>query len=210
MGISTLAALAVAAEATVCVAPSVAVTTPSQAASVADGHSDPDPQRLKIAQVQSAGQNNDTASPLPGGASSLKETYNDWRVACVHQDAEKRCVLSQVQTQKNGQRVLAIELNAPSGNTVSGTLVLPFGLALDSGVTLHIDENPPLQPARFRTCMPGGCLVSINFEAPALVALRADTALKITAVAYGGANAQFSISLLGFSAALDRVGALSR
>jgi len=70
------------------------------------------------------------ATPLlPGGASSLNETYKDWRVACVQEGAAKHCVMSQVQTQQNGRRVLALELNAPTGSTVTGTLVMPFGLA---------------------------------------------------------------------------------
>lgn len=122
----------------------------------------------------------------------------------------KRCALSQIQAQQNGRRVLAIELNIPSNNTVSGTLVLPFGLALDSGVSFQIDEKPAMQPLRFRTCMPGGCLVSVSFDAATVTALRAGTALKIKATIDGGAAAPFSISLQGFATALDRVGVLSR
>ncbi|MDH7794013.1 MULTISPECIES: invasion associated locus B family protein [unclassified Beijerinckia] len=147
---------------------------------------------------------------LPGGASSLNETYKDWRVACAQQANSKRCVLSQVQAQQNGQRVLAMELDAPSGNTVAGALILPFGLALDSGVTFQIDEKPAMQPVRFRTCVPGGCVVAVSFDAPTLAALRAGSALKVKAVADGGTATPFSISLQGFGTALDRVGALSR
>lgn len=151
------------------------------------------------------------ASPLlPGGASSINETYKDWRVACVQQDATKRCVLSQVQTQQNGQRVLAVELNAPTGSTVTGTLVMPFGLALESGVTFQIDDKPTMQPVRFRTCLPAGCLVNVTFEAATLVALRAGATLKVKATADGGATVPLSISLQGFGAALDRVAVLSR
>jgi hypothetical protein len=91
------------------------------------------------------------APTLPGGATSLQEIYQDWRVACQVADNAKRCVLLQQQNQQNGQRVLAIELNAPVGNTVTGTLALPLGLALDAGVTFQIDDNPaPYFPlARF-------------------------------------------------------------
>jgi invasion protein IalB len=149
-------------------------------------------------------------SSLPGGASSLNETYKDWTVACAQTGATKRCVLSQVQTQQNRQRVLAVELNAPAGNTVSGTLVLPFGLALDSGVAFQIDDKPAMAPVRFRTCIPTGCLVNVTFDAAMIVALRSGTALKVKAVADGGAAAPFSISLQGFGTALDRVAALSR
>jgi invasion protein IalB len=140
----------------------------------------------------------------------LNETYRDWQVACSQQGTAKRCALSQSQAQKNGQRVLAIEFNAPSGNTVAGILVLPFGLALDKGVTLQIDDKPAGQPLRFRTCLPAGCVVPVSFDAPTLTVLRAGVALKVKATADGGQDVPFSISLQGFATALDRVAALAR
>lgn len=149
-------------------------------------------------------------SALPGGASSLNETYKDWRVSCVQDGTAKRCALSQVQTQQGGQRVLAIELNPPNGNIVAGTLVLPFGLALDTGVALQVDDKPAMQPVRFRTCLPAGCLVSVSFNAQAVIALRTGTALKLKVAADGGTAMSLSIPLQGFSTALDRVAALSR
>ena len=200
-GLTTIATVMLGAGAALYAAPGIAVSNPTQAASAKGDFSDPPPQRIDVAQAQTGG----AASSLPGGASSLNETYKDWRVACVAQ----RCALSQVQAQQNGQRVLAIELNGPSGNTVSGTLVLPFGLALDSGVIFQIDEKPAMQPMRFRTCIPGGCLVSVSFDASTIVSLRSGTALKVKATADGGAAAPFSISLQGFATALDRVAALS-
>jgi invasion protein IalB len=147
---------------------------------------------------------------LPGGASSLNETYKDWRVACAQDGNAKRCVLSQVQIQQNGQRVLAIELNPLAGSAVAGVLVLPFGLALDAGIAFQIDEKLAVQPMRFRTCLPSGCLVAVSFDAPMVVALRSGTALKVKATADGGAAAPFSISLQGFATALDRVAMLAR
>lgn len=188
--------------------PGVAVSTPGHATPIAESRSDPAPQRFELTQM--AGESAATGSGLPGGASSLNETYEDWRIACARQGNRKRCVLSQVQTQQNGQRVLAIELNAPSGNTVTGALVLPFGLALDAGVTFQIDDEPAMQPMRFRTCIPAGCLANIVFDAPTLAALRAGAALKVKAVADGGTAAPFSIPLQGFATALDRLEALSR
>lgn len=229
LGFSVVAALAVAAGAAAYVTPGGAVSTPSQAAGFTEdrsasdtGHrldqyvaglspvggnvfttseADPKPQTFQVAQA---------TSTLPGGASSLNETYRDWRVTCVQQGTGKQCAMSQAQTQQNGQRVLAIELNAPTGNAVAGTLILPFGLALDAGATFQIDDKPAMQPVRFRTCLPGGCIVSVNFDAATIVALRAGTALKIKATADGGAATPFSISLQGFGTALDRVAALAR
>lgn len=204
-GLSIVTTLLLGASVSLYVAPGVAISKPTQIAEVSDGDSDPTPQRFEVAQAKTGGN-----STLPGGASSLNETYKDWRVACVQQAKATRCVLSQVQVQQNGQRVLAIELNAPMTTTVSGTLILPFGLALDSGITFQIDEKPAMQSARFRTCIPGGCLVNVSFDAATLVALRAGAALKVKATSDGGAFAPFSISLEGFGTALDRVAALSR
>lgn len=187
--------------------PESGVDMRSEAAAIGDV---PSPQGVQLAQAPTGTPAGGTGSGLPGGASSLNETYRDWRVVCAQQGNQKRCALSQAQVQQNGQRILAIELNAPTGNAVSGILILPFGLAFESGVGLQIDEKPPLQPLRFRTCVPGGCIVSLAFDAPALIALRAGTALKIKAVADGGEAMPLSISLQGFGTALDRVGALSR
>ena len=149
-------------------------------------------------------------SSLPGGASSLSETYGSWRVGCVQNGPTKRCLLSQIQARQNRQRVLAIELDAPAGNAVSGTLVLPFGLALESGVTFQIDEKPTMRPIRFRTCLPAGCLADVAFDGPTLAALRAGAILKVKATADGGAAMPFAISLQGFGTALDRIGVLAR
>lgn len=164
--------------------------------------STPLPVAIWLARAQTSG--------LPGGASSLNETYKDWRVTCVHESATKRCVLSQVQTQQNGQRILAIELNAPNDNAVTGTLVLPFGLALEPGVTFQVDEKAAMQPVRFRTCLPAGCIVNVNFDAPTLAALRAGTVVKVKATADGGAPTPFSISLQGLGTALNRIAVLAR
>lgn len=205
LSLSTAATLLLGAGMALYATPGIAVPDRALAASTRDQLSDLAPQRFEIAQAQTGG-----ASTLPGGASSLNETYRDWRVACVQDGAAKRCVLSQAQAQQNGQRVLAIELSAPAGNVVSGTLVLPFGLALDSGVTFQIDDKPTMQPVRFRTCIPAGCLVNVSFDAATIVALRAGSALKLKATADGGAAAPFSISLQGFGTALDRVATLAR
>lgn len=204
LGLSATATLLIGAGIALYVMPGIAAPEQARAASTKSEMADPAPQRFDLAQAQTGG------ASLPGGASSLNETYRDWRVACAQQGTAKQCAMSQAQAQQNGQRVLAIELAAPVGNLISGTLVLPFGLALDSGVTFQIDEKPAMAPVRFRTCVPAGCLVTLSFDAPTIVALRAGTALKIKATADGGAVAPFSISLQGFGTALDRLAALSR
>ncbi|WP_318012971.1 invasion associated locus B family protein [Mesorhizobium sp. BR-1-1-10] len=114
----------------------------------------------------------------------------------------KVCVLSQEQTDSQShQRVLAMELR-PAGEAVQGTLVLPFGLALDQGVTLQVDDGPTLAPLRFRTCLPGGCIVDLSFDGETLAALRDGKSLKVKVVADGGEETVLALSLNGFPSAV--------
>jgi len=149
--------------------------------------------------------------PLPGGAASLQEIHGDWRVACAPQNGRKVCALSQQQTDKDThQLLLVVELNAPATDKADGTLILPFGLALDKPVTLQIDEGAPGPALRFRTCLPVGCLVGLAFDPPTVSLLRNGTTLTVRATADGGQGAAFKISLNGFSGALDRAVALGK
>src|SRR5690606_16426609 len=50
------------------------------------------------------------AQSLPGGASSIQETYQDWQVRCVSGEENASCVLTQRQvSQDTGQLLLALE-----------------------------------------------------------------------------------------------------
>src|SRR5215207_3100437 len=54
-----------------------------------------------------------STSQLPGGATSLQETYSDWIVRCSASGGLKICALSQQQTDsKSGHRILAVEVGA--------------------------------------------------------------------------------------------------
>jgi invasion protein IalB len=151
---------------------------------------------------------------LPGGAASLREAHGDWTVACAIQAQDgkktKLCVLMQEQSAKDTrQRVVAIELR-PAAGGVKGTLILPFGLALDKGVAYQLDEGQPGGVQRFRTCLSAGCLIAIDFDARLVNSLKTAKVLKIKATADGGQDTAFSISLNGFPGALDRTAALMK
>ncbi|MDR3376672.1 MAG: invasion associated locus B family protein [Ancalomicrobiaceae bacterium] len=149
-----------------------------------------------------------TSATLPGGASSLQETFGDWRVACVVQGQTKRCALVQEQVnEQTHQRILTIELGIV-GEKLEGVLLTPFGLALDRGVQLQIDDQSGQQALKFRTCLPGGCLVPLSFDSKVMAGLRAGSAIRFHASADGGQDQLFTVSLKGFGSALDRVGAL--
>jgi invasion protein IalB len=148
-----------------------------------------------------------TAPSLPGGSSSLQETFQDWQVACVIRDNARHCSLSQQQTkQGTNQRVLAVELTPASNNSLGGVLILPFGLLLTSGATMQIDDKPISKPLAVRTCLPTGCIVPLNFDKTSIDAYRAGSVLKIGSVASDtNQPVLFTVSLKGFNSALDRI-----
>jgi len=149
---------------------------------------------------------------LPGGAASLRESYGDWTVACGLQTADSKkhkvCALIQEQiAAKTRQRALALDLKPDAGG-VKGTLVLPFGLALEKGANFVIDDGKLGGTQRFRTCLPVGCLIDIAFDGATVTTLKSSKTLKVKVAAENGQEMVLSISLSGFAGAYDRVAAL--
>ncbi|HWA42608.1 MAG TPA: invasion associated locus B family protein [Hypericibacter adhaerens] len=163
------------------------------------------PEATQIAQAAEAPADSG-AGLLPGGATSLTETYGDWVVACAQPQGIKRCTLSQQQTDKaSKQRLLAVELMAMAGDKAEGMLILPFGLLLDPGIALQIDEAAPGPARHFRTCLPAGCFVPLALDAKMIDALRKGKLLKVNATAAAdGKPIAFGISLAGFGGAFAR------
>lgn len=150
------------------------------------------------------------APQLPGGASALSETHGDWTVNCQISGTNKVCSLSHQQFNKqSNQRLLAIELSSKTGEDATGTLALPFGLALAKGVTLTIDDQKLDGSLAFNTCQVVGCLVPVAFDATVTPLLKNGTTLKIDAFAADtGQAVSFSVPLNGFSGALARTAEL--
>lgn len=150
------------------------------------------------------------AAPLPGGASTLQETFEDWTVSCQSQKEVTACAIRQEQSStQTGQRVLTAELRSVAGK-VDGVILMPFGLDLAKGATLKIDEaaGPTLA---FSTCLPQGCLAPVSFDAKQIAALKSAQNLNVTTTALNPSQpVAFKISLKGFGAALDRIVALTK
>jgi invasion protein IalB len=149
---------------------------------------------------------------LPNGASSINESYGDWTVDCRIVERQKRCVLSQAQGNKEtGQRVFAIELRSPAGGKTEGTVLMPFGLNLDAGALLKLDDKDLGKGLRFSTCGPQGCLLPVSFPTAATDAMRKGTKLVIASLNLStNEPVTFNVSLDGFGAALARAADLAR
>lgn len=148
---------------------------------------------------------------LAGGASAITETHGNWIVNCQVVGNAKACSASHQQFDSNNQRIFAVEL-APLGQEASGNAALPFGLALQRGVTLSVDGAAVGETRLFfSTCMIGGCLVPLAFDEATLATLKGGAVLRIKGVALDSEREiEFSVPLSGFASALARTGELLR
>jgi invasion protein IalB len=169
------------------------------------------PALAKPAQTSPQAPAPQTLQGLPGGATSLQETHGDWKVSCEQQKDRPVCAVSQQHTDKETrQLVVAIELSPVASGQGDGTIILPFGLALDKPVTLEIDEAASGPPLSYKTCLPVGCLVSVSFNAATVDRLKKARVLTVKATANGGQVVAFPITLAGFAGAFDRTVSLAK
>ncbi len=152
------------------------------------------------------------AATLPNGASAINETYGDWTVDCRIANGQRLCVLLQSQgNSQTGQRVFAIELRAPKAGRAEGTILFPFGMKLESGAVLRLDDKDLGQGLRFSTCLAQGCLLPISLPTVATDAMKAGKTLTVAALNLSNNEpVSFNVSLAGFGAALDRIAQIDK
>ena len=115
------------------------------------------PQPTSQNRVQTSAAPGARVGALPNGASQLSETYGDWTLTCSM--GTKVCTLSQALVNKEGQRAFLIELRVAKDGASEGTILMPFGLKLDAGVLLKLDDRDMGQGLRFSTCVAQGCML---------------------------------------------------
>jgi invasion protein IalB len=171
------------------------------------------PSAVRLAQRSEPSADQQTSTTqLPNNASSIMETYGDWTVSCRLEAERRACLMAQGQgSQQSGQRRFAIEMKPAAEGKTEGTILMPFGLKFDAGAILKLDDRDFAASLRFSTCIAQGCLLPVLFQASESDALRKGARLTVAALDLA-ANAAvvFNVSLDGFSAAADRIQALSK
>jgi invasion protein IalB len=114
---------------------------------------------------------------------------------------------------KTGRRKFGFELSAPKDGRAEGVILMPFGLAIDPGVTFKLDEQALGKGAPYSTCTNDGCLVPISFPTLATDGMRNAKTLIVTGQksndrAGGTEAATINVPLAGFAQAFDRAIAL--
>jgi invasion protein IalB len=146
----------------------------------------------------------------PPGATSVSESYGDWTVSCSRPNDRSLCIVMQSQgDSKTGQRKFGLELGTPREGRSEGMILMPFGLALEAGVTFKLDEQTLGKGAPYSSCTAEGCIVPISFPTLATDGMRTAKVLTVTGQKPGAAEpATITVPLAGFPAAFDRAVAL--
>jgi invasion protein IalB len=148
---------------------------------------------------------------LPNGASSISEIYGNWAADCRLVEKQKQCRLLQIQNNsQTNQRVFEVELQMAGDRKLEGTILMPFGLKLDSGVVLRLDDKDLGRGLRFLTCVPVGCLLLVSFPTIAIDAMKKGKMLTVASLNLSDEIITFNVSLDGFAEALARIVELSR
>ncbi len=111
---------------------------------------------------------------------------------------------------QTGQRLFAIELAPAREGRTEGAVLMPFGLRLESGALLKLDDRDLGQGLRFSTCTPQGCLL-LSLPTVATDAMR--TAQRLTVASLRLENGEvvtFNIAMAGFGQAFDRMAELAK
>ncbi|MGC5777779.1 invasion associated locus B family protein [Methylobacterium sp. NFXW15] len=147
----------------------------------------------------------------PTGASTVSESYGDWTVSCVRPEEKVSCIVVQSQgDSKTGRRKFGFELSTPKDGRSEGVILMPFGMAIEPGVTFKLDEQALGKGAPYSTCTSEGCLVPISFPTLATDGMRNAKALTVTGQKSGNNEAaSVVVPLVGFPQAFDRAVALS-
>lgn len=150
-------------------------------------------------------------APWPTGATSVNESYGDWTVSCVRPEAKIACIVVQSQgDSKTGRRKFGFELSVPKDGRAEGVILMPFGMAIEPGVTFKLDEQALGKGAPYSTCTAEGCVVPISFPSLATDGMRNAKTLTVTGQTSGKTEpSTIVVPLVGFPQAFDRAVALS-
>ncbi|WP_343315399.1 invasion associated locus B family protein [Brucella sp. BE17] len=143
---------------------------------------------------------------------AVNESFGDWQVACKSQDGRQLCAaIQQVAGSIEGkpdarQRIIALEI-IRAGTSAIGTMILPFGIDVSKGVSLSLtgaDANGSSLP--FKTCLPAGCLVPLEFGPQAVEGLKKAEKLTVSfETTADGQKKSIAVSLKGFGEAFDHI-----
>jgi invasion protein IalB len=132
------------------------------------------------------------------------KNFDNWVMRCFAVATPAPCDVFQLVTQQgSNQRVLSVSIAyAPKDDTYVGQIVVPFGVALENGLTIEAGKYSA-KGLTFRRCSRDGCYVEGKLDPATVEALSVPidkATLKI--VSFEGRAIDLPLALKGFAAAL--------
>ena len=150
----------------------------------------------------------------PAETKLTERQFKDWTVRCGRQNEQgpEVCEMQQQQTDKEGRTVMAVAVGKVPGSSDLGLLIMvPLGVLLPAGVMLQIDSGAEM-PLQVNRCERQGCRIEMLLKPDLLARLKSGSQAKVFFEAFDPQGERrrlgIPISLLGFTAALERSGEL--
>jgi invasion protein IalB len=131
--------------------------------------------------------------------STSTDYFGDWRLSCVEQEGEKRCVVSQAQIDKSGATVSVINVSKAE-NALVIEFVLPLMTDLTTPVELNISDTES-QSLPYNACNQSACFILLTETDAVLEAFKANASANMAFGLFNGQSVNVNISLRGFTAA---------
>ena len=158
-------------------------------------------------------------SPAAHAEGPKPEQFGDWAVHCPQAESGEQGLCRMIQVAErvddtSGQSIpilvtsLAL-LPAQEGANVTGmSLLVPLGVYLYSGIAVQIDEKEGFA-VPYTACRPEGCQAQFPVSEELLAEMKAGSKARIIAIDGTGQRFEVPVSLSGFTAAWNRIGALA-
>ena len=131
-----------------------------------------------------------------------------WVKMCeTNADKKQNCMVVQRLITPTGQFFATVSIRqvADSSKDVV-VLALPFGVAVQAGVTIQVDAQKPI-PMKFTTCLKDGCYAQIAVNSAFIDTFKAGNKLSVTVTSASSNRAMtFPATLAGFTKAYDGAG----
>nr|WP_300315718.1 invasion associated locus B family protein [Halomonas sp.] len=133
------------------------------------------------------------------------ETFQSWEVNCPVNKSEGSCSMTQLVNGSDGEPVMRVVVgNPPQIDTPVMTFLLPLGVSLAPGLQMKVGTGQPMGMP-YQVCVPQGCRADLPLRSEVLNQLKAGSSATVSMIDPRGQRVDMNVSLMGFSAAKDRV-----
>lgn len=131
----------------------------------------------------------------------------EWSKQCGNDEAANAevCVTAREFVSEQNQPVLAVamyEIKKEKNVDRRVRFLLPFGLALDTGVRFSVDRSG-FVPGKFQVCMPNGCFAEVPVKEDVMKTMKTGKTFNVTVRNSAGAEVVFAVPTEGFTKAFD-------